>query len=217
MASRIETFFSEAEREAIRAATAAAERKTSGELVVYIVDRCDPHPEVPWKSTLLGGAIGAVVAATGIFLFGGWGARDDLWLLIGVQLGLLLGWLASRADRVARSLVGDEALESRVDGRAAEAFVEERVFETEKRTGVLIFVALFEHRVVVLADDGIREQVPSDAWDGIAREVATGIREGHPAAALIEAVGRCAELLSAHGVPANTTNELSNEPRFRDE
>ena len=69
MARRIETFFNEAEREAIRAATAAAERKTSGELVVYVVDRCDPHPEVAWKSTLVGGAIGAVVAATRIFAF----------------------------------------------------------------------------------------------------------------------------------------------------
>ena len=65
-----------------------------------------------------------------------------------------------------------------MDGRAAEAFVEERVFATEKRTGVLIFVALFEHRVVVLADEGIREQVPSDAWDGIARESRRGSERG---------------------------------------
>ena len=35
--------------------------------------------------------------------------------------------------------------------------------------------------------------------------------------ALTDAVGRCADILSEHGVPANTTNELSNEPRFRDD
>ena len=217
MASRIDRFFSDAEREAIRAATAEAEQRTAGELVVYVVDRCDPHPEAAWKGALIGGASGAVVGALLVFAFGGWGARDDLWLLTGLQLGLVAGWLCSRIDWVARSLVGAETLESRVDGRAAEAFIDERVFDTAKRTGVLIFVALFEHRVLVLADEGIRAQVAPNAWDGIAEDIARGIRDGHAARALTEAVGRCADILSEHGVPANTTNELSNEPRFRDD
>lgn len=217
MPTQIDTYFSQADREAIRAATKAAERETSGELVVYVVERCDPHPEVAWKGALIGGAIGAAGAALAVRLAGGWGAPDDLWLLIGLQLGLLAGWLASRFDGVARRLIGDEALSSRVEGRAAEAFVDEQVFATAERTGVLIFLALFEHRVWVVADEGIRERVGSSAFDEIAEGVASGIRAGAPAPALVDAVGRCAQLLSEHGVPANTTNELSNEPRFRDE
>jgi putative membrane protein len=94
--------------------------------------------------------------------------------------------------------------------------MEQSVFATAERTGVLIFVALFEHRVLVLADDGIRERVDPSAWEEIAADIATGIRAGAPAPALTEAVGRCAALLSARGVPANTSNELSNQPRFRD-
>ena len=197
--------------------TAAAERDTAGELVVYVVERCDPHPEVSWKGALIGAAIGAACAAIAVRLFGGWGAPDYLWLLIGLQLGLLGGWLASRFGSVARALIGDEALMSRVEGRAAEAFVDEEVFATAERTGVLIFVALFEHQVMVVADDGIEKRVGSEAWEDIATGVANGIRAGNPAGALIEAVTRCARLLSEHGVPANTTNELSNEPRFRHE
>lgn len=217
MARRIDTFFSEADREAIRAATAEAERVTSGELVVYVVERCDPHPEVAWKGALIGGAIGAACAAMAVRLLGGWGAPDYLWLLIGLQLGLLAGWLASRVEGIARRLISDEALESRADGRAAEAFIEEQVFATAGRTGVLIFVALFEHRVLVLADEGIRERVGEGAWHDIAAGVAMGIRGGAPAPALIEAVGRCARLLDEQGVPADVGNELSNEPRFRNE
>ena len=57
MASRIDRFFSEADRDAIRAATTAAERDTAGELVVYVVERCDPYPEVAWKGALVGGAV----------------------------------------------------------------------------------------------------------------------------------------------------------------
>ena len=217
MASRIDTFFSNADREAIRAATAEAERSTSGELVVYVVERCDPYPEIAWKGALIGGALGAAGAAIAVRLFGGWGSPDDLWLLIGLQLGLLAGWLASRFEGVARRLIGNEALSSRVEGRAAEAFVEESVFATAARTGVLIFVALFEHRVLVLADEGIRAQVGPEAWDEIATSIAAGIRAGAPAPALTEAAGRCAGLLSAHGVPANSSNELSNRPRFRND
>lgn len=217
MARRIDTFFSNDDREAIRAATAEAERSTSGELVVYVVERCDPYPEVAWKGALIGGAVGAACAAIAVRLFGGWGTPDDLWLLIGLQIGLLGGWLASRFEGVTRRLIGNEALSSRVEGRAAEAFIGESVFATAERTGVLIFVALFEHRVLVLADEGIRERVGPDAWDEIATSIATGIRAGAPAPALTGAVGRCAALLSAHGVPANTSNELANQPRFRDD
>ena len=134
-------------------------------------------------------------AAFAVWRFGGWGAPDYLWILIGLQLGLVLGWVASRFDAVARRLIGEEALDSRVEGRAAEAFLEEQVFATRDRTGVLIFVALFEHRVLVLADEGIDERVADDAWDEISGELALGLRRGTPAPALIHAVERCADLL----------------------
>ena len=218
MTLRIETFFSKADREAIQAATTAAERKTAGELVVYVTERCDPHPEVAWKGALVGGALGALCASLGAWRFGGWGAPDHLWILIGFQLGLVAGWIASRFDPVARRLVGEEALDSRVDGRAAEAFLDEQVFATRERTGVLIFVALFEHRVLVLADEGIDERVADHAWDEITGELALGIRRGRPAPALIHAVERCATLLEAHGVQAaDEENQLPNKPRFRRE
>ncbi|NNE19596.1 MAG: hypothetical protein HKN10_14065 [Myxococcales bacterium] len=218
MAQRIDTFFSKADREAIQAATTAAERKTAGELVVYVAERCDPHPEVAWKGALIGGALGALCASVAVWRFGGWGAPDHLWILIGFQLGLVAGWIASRFDAVARRLIGEEALGSRVDGRAAEAFLEEQVFATRERTGVLIFVALFEHRVLVLADDGIDERVADDAWDGISGELALGIRRGTPTLALVRAVERCADLLETHGVhPADSENEISDTPRFRRE
>lgn len=217
MPSLIDRFFSESDREAITAATREAERRTSGELVVYVVESCDPHPEAASRGALYGGAAGAAVGAIAMLWFGGWGSHDYLWVLIGLQVGLLIGWLGSRVDDIARRLIPDDALQSRAEGRAAEAFIEERVFATEGRTGVLIFVALFEHRVIVVADDGIREKVGEEAWDHVADDLAGGIRDGAPAAALIDAVGRCATLLVEHGVQGDTADELSNEPRFRHE
>ena len=184
--------------------------------MVYVTERCDPHVEVGWKAALIGGAVGTLCAVFAVSRFGGWGAPDYLWTLIGLQLGLVLGWVASRFDMVARRLIGGEALDSRVESRAAEAFLEEQVFATRDRTGVLLFVALFEHRVFVLADEGINERVDDDAWTEISGELALGLRRGTPAPALIHAVKRCADLLVEHGVSAlDRENELSDEPRFR--
>ena len=218
MAGRIKTFFSEADREAIRVATTTAERETAGELVVYVTERCDPHSEVVWKSALIGGALGALCAAVAVWRFGGWGAPDYLWMLVGLQLGLVGGWLTSRFDGAARRLIDSDALDSRVEGRAAKAFLEEQVFATRNRTGIMIFLALFEHRVLVLADEGIDARVDTAAWEDISEELALGMRRGAPAPALIHAVGRCAGLLREHGVTApDPANELSDEPRFRDD
>ena len=216
MPSRIESYFSEDDREAIRAATEEAERKTAAELVVYVTERCDPHPEAMWKAILIGGAFGALCATAVVWRVGGWGAPDYLWILIGLQLGLLVGWIASRFDAVSRRLIDEQALRSRTEGRAAEAFLEERVSSTAERTGVLIFLALFEHQVLVLADEGIGAEVDASAWESISDALAQGIRSGAPAPAVVRAVADCAELLSAHGVTApDEVNQLSNEPRFR--
>lgn len=216
MLQRIESFFSEADREAIRGATAAAERKTAAEIVVYVTERCDPHPEAAWKAALLGGAVGSLCAVVLTRVFGGWGTPEYHWVLIGFQIGFLLGYIASRFDGAARRFVDDRALRSRVEGRAARAFLEEQVFATRGRTGILIFVALFEHRVLVLADEGIDKRVDEHAWNAIAGDLASAIRRGAPTAALIHAVERCAALLIEHGVETvNPDNELSDEPRFR--
>jgi putative membrane protein len=213
---RLETFFSEADREAIRAATATAERRTAGEIVVYVTERCDGYPEAAWKSALIGGAVGVLCGAAARWRFGGWGSPDYPWMLIGLQIGFLLGYAASRFDGLARRLVDGQSLRSRVEGRAAQAFLEERVFATRGRTGILIFVALFEHRVLVLADEGISHRVDDRAWDEISGDLASAIGHGAPAAATIRAVERCADLLIDHGVAAQgTDNELPDEPRFR--
>ncbi len=176
MGSQLDRVFSEEDREAIRAATAEAEKRTAAELVVYVADRCEPHPEAAWKASLIGAAWGTAVTALALWLADGWSSSGTWWILVGAQLGLLAGWIASRLESVARLLIDREALEARVRARAAEAFLEEQVFATADRTGILIFVALFEHRVIVLPDRGIADRVEPSAWNAISSDVARGIR-----------------------------------------
>lgn len=193
----IENVFSPDDLAEIERRVGEAEASTGGEIVPYVVDACDPYPEAAWAATAVGALLAPLLAA-GLHLgFGLWGGAWSLWLTVPALVGGGAGWLAGRfATPLRRLLVPAEVLERRVELRAAAAFMEEEVFATRERTGILLFVALFEHRMVVLADAGIHAAVGNEEWTGIAADTAAGIRAGHPGRALADAVTRCGELLA---------------------
>jgi len=210
--------FSDADLNRIRAATAVAERRTSGEIVAYVVGRCDDYPELPWVGAALGALAGAALAATAHALGGLWGAAG-LWLWLPAFAGAAVGsQLVARVPAVARALVPPATLALRAQARAEAAFLEEEVFKTRERTGILIFLALFEHRAIVLGDAGINAAVAQDAWQSIVDDLVAGIRAGRPAEALTEAVAACGALLDAHRVVRrpDDADELPDAPRIRD-
>jgi putative membrane protein len=201
--------------EAIRAAVEAAERDTGAEVVPWLVERCDPHPEAAWK----GAAGGALLALGGAWLArhlgGGWGGMLA-WALAPTLLGAVVGFLLGGLPVATRLLVDDDVLEARVQRAAEAAFLRGELFATRERTGVLIFVALLEHRVVVLGDRGIGGRVPSEQWQGVADVVVEGVRRGETAAALARAIADCGRLLAERGVTRRTDdrNELADRPRL---
>ena len=208
-----------ADLDALAAACREAEAKTGAEVVVYAVRRCDPYAGSRWRL----GALGAMVAFLGVGLarlgHEGWQGGEALllWGLPALVLGIAAGYLLGTWGPIVRRLADDE-IDRVVELRAAAAFVEEEVFDTRDRTGVLLFVALFEHRFLVLADAGIRGRVEEGVWDGIVRDTVQGFREGRGRDALLEAVRRVGDLLLEEGVPRreDDLDELANRPRIRD-
>ena len=99
----------------------------------------------------------------------------------------------------------------RVWQRAYQAFVDEEVFETKARTGILIFISLLERQVVVLGDSGINQKVTLKTWDDIVQKIINGIKSGQPAAGIISAVTQCGLLLKEHGF-AKTGDDTNKRP-----
>lgn len=209
---------SAAELEQVQAAVAAAERRTSGEIVPYVVGACDDYADAAWKGAVLTAVGAAAAAAVAFWLLDVWGGLER-WLLVAVVLGAAGGWLAARlVAPLRRLLVPTAELDLRARRRAMVAFLEEEVFDTRERTGILLFVALFERRVVVLGDAGINRAVEQRAWDGIVTDLRAGIRRGQLGDALVRAIAACGRLLEEHEVEIrpDDVDELPDAPRIRE-
>lgn len=219
MASKVARLFSESDRERIRSAVADAERRTSGEIVPFVVEQSDGYEAAEWRGgALLGTATAAVFAALH--------ELTDLWLPLDfagmtlVTIGAFaLGMIAVRfIPFLKRFLAGGGALERQVSRRAAEAFIAEEVFLTRERTGILLFVSLLERRVLVVGDAGINARVQKADWDGIVATIVSGLKNRKPTDGLVSAIGTCGALLEKHGVARRNddTDEITNGLRMSD-
>lgn len=218
MARGLQRLFSDADLEAIRAATANAEEKTSGEIVPYLVERISDHPEVHYKGAAFGMLLTSLLAGA-LHGYGGfWGGAGFAWITLPTVAGLVAGWWLAAIPAVGRKLIRDQDMDRRVRLRAEAAFLEEEVFRTRERTGILVFVALWEHRAVILGDEGIHRSVPEGTWQQLVDDMVAGIRDGRATEALVDVIDRCGELLEQRAVERrpDDEDELSNAPRLRE-
>lgn len=214
----IHTVFSDADLKAIREATAAAEGRTGGEIVPYIVERVVDHDEARWRGATIG-ALAAALAAGLVHFFGGyWGGAGLWWITLPALSGAGIGYLVAGIDPIERFFIASDHLERAARLRAEAAFLEEAVFETRDRTGVLVFLALFEHQAVILADEGIHQAVPKGEWNVLVDDLIAGIRAGRATESMCDVIGRCGGLLERYEVSRrhDDEDELADAPRIRE-
>ena len=215
---RIRSLFTEHDLESVREATAAAEARTAGEIVPYIVERVVERDEARWRGATLG-ALGAALIAGVVHAVGHyWSGFGVWWITLPTIVGAGFGYVITGIDAIARWLIPEDHLERAVRVRAEAAFLEEEVFATRDRTGILVFLAIFERRALILADEGIHRSVPKDTWQDLVGDLTAGIKAGRAADALAEAIARCGELLVRYEVERrpDDEDELSDDPRIRE-
>jgi putative membrane protein len=216
----IDRVFSPGDLAAIEAAVRDVESRSPGEVVPYAVDHSDAYHDALWTVATLGSLLGGLLTAALDGAFGGWRDAPAASVVGLPAAGAALGYLlASVWPELRLRLVPAHTVDHRVQQRAVAAFVEQEVFRTRARTGVLVFLSLRERRVVILADTGISARVEQREWDTITAGIVAGMRRAEPGPALASAIRRCGELLAAHGLgtPPRSRNELSDELRRRPE
>jgi putative membrane protein len=202
-----QTFFTNEEQNRIEHAVSEAEKTTAGEIVPVIVSASGTYAEVE----LVGMGCGIVVGTLAGFIF------HDPWAYLHSQLlwplgGAVLGFLLTRIAAVKRRLIARSRVSDAVQARSLAAFTAHGLHYTKANTGILLFVSLLEHRVIVLADRGINEKVEPGTWNEVVQMLTAGLKSGNACEAFCRAIERCGAILAQHFPrSADDVNELSNK------
>jgi len=194
--------FNDADRARLAEAIRVAEADTSGEIYVVVAREADEFRLVP----VLWAALVALVIPWPLHFLTHWSAGTIL--LLQALTFVATALVASHAPLRRRLVPAPIAAETTRKAALAQ-FMAHGVQLTEHRTGVLIFVALAERRVEVVADAGINSKVDQAAWDEVVADVVQAARTGVLADGLVTAVQRAGRLLAQHFPrAAHDRNEL---------
>ena len=218
---------SQTDQDRIAQAVAQAEKTTAGEIYCVLAPEVgdDRHAPLIWAAgaalllpalALLAGFRPEMLSR----LFGGWtighAAAQDVAILsalltyVGLQAAIF-GVTAALVSipAVRRALIPPAVKKARVRQAALDYFLSKDLHLTRGRTGVLIFAALAEHRVEVIADDGVHAAAPGGVWDEVVADLVEGLKRGAIADGFVAAVARAGAVLAAHAPPRpGDVNEL---------
>ena len=193
---------SRADRVRIRDAIRAAEAHTSGEIYVVVAREAAHFRSIP----VLWAALIALVFPWPLHLLTDLPSGTILFaqVIVFVLIALVgsLEWVRHRL--VPASIAGEAAR------KAAEAqFMAHGVHLTEDRTGILVYVALADRRVEVVADAGINSKISQSDLDELVKDVSAAAQVGGLADGLVTAVNDAGALLRQHFPPRpSDRNEL---------
>jgi putative membrane protein len=213
--------FTDSDLQRIKLAVKDAEDKISGEIVPVIVDRSGLYSVANYKSSLMLAAFTFVLmiildryvitdAANTLFY-------DPVFIFIAVVVGGLIGaLLPDILPSLKRVLISQSQFDIATRQRAETAFLQEEVFNTRHRTGIMIFISFFEHEVIVMSDRGISKVVEQKQWDKIVSDLIANIRDGKMVDGIEGAIKRCGAILLEKGFHKtdDDVNELRDDLRI---
>ncbi len=199
-----EKLFTLEEQERIKTAVADVEGQTSGEVVPMIVSVSSQYRHIEWFG---GCVVGLAFGLTGSWVFG---SGSILWFLpLFAGVFTFCFFLLRLCPPLKRFLLDVDEMKEKVHQRALVSFLEQGVHETRDRTGILLFISLFERRVEVLADSGITSKVTREDWEEVVVIITQGLHDGKGCDALVSAIHRCTDMLREHFPrKIDDTNEL---------
>lgn len=210
-------------------AIAAAESRTSGEIFCVLAGRVSSYRDIS-----LGWAAAAALIlplalvplgfdATWLPGFGnGWevahlAAQEvtvgrTLSAYAIVQAAVFLAVFLLTSIPAVRRVVTPRAIRrARVRRVALSQFLAHGLHMTEARTGVLIFAALSDHQVEVIADAGIHSRVDPDIWAGAVEVLVRSLRSDRPVDGFEQAIGLCGQVLAQQFPPGvKNPNEIAD-------
>ncbi len=213
----IQQRFNPKDLERIKNAVKEAESKISGEIVPVFVEKSSHYTIANYRAALIGAA--AIFFLIIIFdrYVPNLAVYDPVLIFTLVMLGGFIGALKSHyINLVKRLMLSQSYMDQATRKRAENAFLQEEVFNTRQRTGIMIFISFFEHEVIVMADKGISEVVDQKEWDSMVRKIIDNVKQGKIVDGIEAAILRCGEILLEKGfvITPDDVNELGDDLRI---
>ncbi len=96
--------------------------------------------------------------------------------------------------------------------RALEVFEKLEMHKTELQNGVLLYVAIEDHKFVICGDKGINDVVPKNFWESTKDIVISNFKLGNYSQGLVDGILKAGEELKAHfPYQSDDENELSDQ------
>jgi len=192
-------FLTPAEQQRVTQAVQEAERITSGEIVPMLVSRSHDYP---MAAVTCGVSLALPIALLLTNLIGEriWIGPQNMWLFLGFFAALYAALypLAMRSDVLKHFFLRRKQVDQEVERGALAAFYAEQLHKTRDANGILLYISIMEQRVWILADRNINAKIEQQEWDATVDDLTAGIKAGHPAEALCQAVRRVGETLQTH-------------------
>lgn len=204
-------------RKEIESAIAQAEAQTSAEIICAVATESGRYDRAEATIGLLFSLIALWGAHWGFSLAspsGGWDpVIVPLWVqMLAVVVGFIVGnVVASYVHALRRLAVRSVEMDAETRRAASAVFHDKRLASTRSRGGVLIYISLFERRVIVLADEAARKALGADGIEKLrdlgVEKLRDGARDESFLAVITEATKRLAESFP----PSGSSNEVADE------
>jgi putative membrane protein len=220
----------ESDHERITAAIAEVENKTSGEIFCVLAHEVSRYREVPLTWAAVAAlAVPPALVLSGLHrlalagIFSSW--TDDsvrgvealiLRTLSGytlLQAGIFVGVaLIATFPPVRRFLTPRFLKRHRVRQVARHHFAASGARLSEAEPHILIYAALNDHQVELVAHQSIHQAVGEGPWNAAIASVTEGMRAGTPADGFVRAIEICGDALAQHFPPnGSPANRLPND------
>jgi uncharacterized membrane protein len=183
------------------------EARSGVQIVTAFTPRCDDYPELPWKAF----GLGVAFAAAALVLAGTCCVTTvTIALALCLCTGLAAMLLTFSCPPFARLFLGSLRAEAEARQCAEGLFLQQELFTAPARRSVLLLVARFERRVVILPDSGLQEVLAPEALNQVVAAMTGQLRRGGCAAAFLDGLAALEPLLGVSSASA-TGNALPDE------
>jgi putative membrane protein len=204
----VRDFFLPEARKRVGQAVEAVESGTSAEVVVTVRKRAGHYRQ----TDLYAGASFALV----MLLYVLFDPRpfDVEWMPLYVIVAFAVGAIGiANLDGARRFLTSPRVLHESSVAAARAAFYDLGISRTKGRTGVLVFVSMFERRVVVVPDIAVDPKALGSEWTAAEQALQASVATTPDLERFLTALGTlAAPLARALPIQADDVNELPNEP-----